>query len=365
MATERELAVLRAQKPGLRILADGALNAEAPVALLADPLTPLPAFFVRNNGLLPEALPADPDAWTLRVEGLVDRPATFTLAELKARFPVVTQVAVIECAGNGRAGYTPPTDGLPWSGGAVACAAWTGIRMADVLAACGVAAGAVYTGHLSPDRKIDGSGPALSRGLPIAKALAPETLLAFAMNGQPLPLLHGGPLRVVAPGYPGSAWQKWLSVIIVRDREHDGEKMRGLDYRLPRVPDAGLDPALYDVITDMPVKSLIVSPGEGARLPAGETVAISGQAWTGHGRVIRVEVSADGGRNWSEAKLGDAGGPFGWRRFDARLALPPGEHVVIARAHDDRGQAQPLAPPAWNPKGYCNNQVQRITIRLA
>jgi hypothetical protein len=351
MATERELALLKAQKPGLRILADGALNAEAPVELLADPLTPVSAFFVRNNGLLPEGLPADPDGWSLRVEGLVDRPATFTLAELKARFPVVTQVAVIECAGNGRAGYAPLTDGLPWSGGAVACAQWTGVRMVDVLAACGVAAGAVYTGHLSPDRKIDGSGPALSRGLPIAKALAPETLLAFAMNGQPLPLLHGGPLRVVAPGYPGSAW-------------HDGEKMRGLDYRLPRVPDAGADPALYDVITDMPVKSLIVSPAEGARLAAGERVMVSGQAWTGHGEVIRVEVSADGGRSWSEATLGDAGGPFGWRRFTLAVTLDGGEHVLIARAHDDRGQVQPLVSPAWNPKGYCNNAAPRVRITI-
>lgn len=365
MASDRELAILTAAKPDLRILADGALNAEARPAALADALTPVGSFFVRNNGALPDAVPADPDAWILRVEGLVERPANFTLAELKARFPVVTQVAVLECAGNGRAGFTPPTDGLPWSGGAVGCAAWTGIRMADLLAACGVEAGAVYTGHLSPDLKLDGSGPALSRGLPIAKALAPETLLAFAMNGEPLPLLHGGPLRVVAPGYPGSAWQKWLSVLLVRDREHDGEKMRGLDYRLPRVPDAGKDPALYDVITDMPVKSLIVSPVEGARLPAGAPVTVAGQAWTGHGRVTQVEVSDDGGASWSEARLGEAGGPFAWRRFEASLALPPGEHVLMARARDDRGQAQPLEPPAWNPKGYCNNAVARVNVMVA
>jgi DMSO/TMAO reductase YedYZ molybdopterin-dependent catalytic subunit len=213
--------------------------------------------------------------------------------------------------------------------------------------------------------KIDGSGPALSRGLPIAKAIAPETLLAFAMNGQPLPLLHGGPLRVVAPGYPGSAWQKWLAAIVVRDREHDGEKMRGLDYRLPRVPDAGTDPALYDVITDMPVKSLIASPGEGARLPAGETVKVAGQAWSGHGRVTRLEVSGDGGANWTEARLGEAGGRFGWRGFEARLELPAGSHVLMARAHDDRGQVQPLEPPGWNPKGYCNNQAQRVAVTVA
>lgn len=348
-------------KPGLTSLTDPALNQETPPHLLRALVTPTALFFVRNNGTTP-CWPRHAADWRLEVTGLVQHPLSLTLAELRARLPVVEMTAVLECAGNGRSALSPPVPGLAWGNGAVGCARWTGIRLADLLAQAGVASGAVYVAHESPDHVVGAPGqPALSRGLPIAKALAPETLLAFGMNGAPLDPLHGFPLRVVAPGYPGSAWQKWLTRLTVLDREHDGAKMTGLDYRMPRAavqPGATPDPAQFDVITDMPVKSLITEPAEGfqARGP----IRVSGFAWSGVIPLAHVEISADGGATWHMATLEHGDGPWAWRRFNASTLLPSlGEVELMVRATDTAGNAQPLEP-VWNPRGYLNNAVHRV-----
>ncbi len=357
-----ELARLRALKPGLHVHDDPALNAEPPIALLGEAITPAEAFFVRNNGDVPVV--GREDDWVLTIDGEVERPARWTLAALRERFETVTLTAVLECAGNGRSQFSPATDGLPWRLGAVGCARWTGVRLADVLAEAGVRPGAVYAGHHSPDRLIsDPSRPALSRGLPIARALAPETLVAFAMNGEPLPRLHGGPLRIVAPGFPGSAWQKWLDRVELRPCEHDGEKMGGTNYRLPTAPVAPgepLDPSRFAVITDMPVKSLITAPLAGFTATCGERLTVAGFGWSGAIPLAGVRVSGDGGVNWQDATLEDGEGPFAWRRFSADLVIAqPGAMSVLAQARDVQGQVQPLEI-VWNPRGYCNNQVHRV-----
>ncbi len=354
-------ALLRQLKPGLHIHDDAALNAEPGLDLLADAITPVDTFFIRNNGSVPEI---DALNWTLTIDGEVERPAVWTLDALRDCFETVTLTAVLECAGNGRSQFSPATDGLPWRLGAVGCARWTGVRLCDVLADAGVREGAVYTGQYAPDRLIsDPSRPALSRGLPIAKALAPETLIAFAMNGEPLPRLHGGPLRIVAPGFPGSAWQKWLDRIELRASEHDGEKMGGTNYRLPTVPVApgeALDPSRFAVITDMPVKSLITAPLEGFVLPVGAMLEVSGFAWSGAVALAGVRVSCDGGESWREAALTDGEGRYAWRRFSVAVAIErAGPLAVLAQARDADGHVQPLEID-WNPRGYCNNQVQRV-----
>ncbi|UPY37753.1 sulfite oxidase [Sediminicoccus sp. KRV36] len=359
-------ASLGTPKPGLTSLADPALNQETPPHLLRTPLTPTPLFFVRNNGTLPAVAPAAGPDWQLELTGLVHRPLRLSLAELRARFPVVEMTAVLECAGNGRSAFAPPVPGLAWGHGAVGCARWTGVRLADLLAEAGLREGAVYLAHESPDHVIGKPDqPALSRGLPIAKALAPETLLAFGMNGAPLDPLHGFPLRIVAPGYPGSAWQKWLTRLEVRDREHDGAKMTGLDYRMPRTPlspDETPDPAQFDVITDMPVKSLITEPAQDFR--ASGPIIVGGFAWSGAVPVAKVDISADGGATWQRASLEQAAGPWAWRRFTAFTLLPAhGEVELIARATDAAGQSQPMEP-LWNPRGYLNNAVHRIRGRV-
>ena len=363
-----DVADLHAAKPGLKILPDGALNAEPPLASLGAAITPVSAFFVRNNGDVPHV--SDPQTWTLDVDGCVDAPTRFTLADLRRLFETVHVTAVLECAGNNRSGYDPATDGLPWGRGAVGCARWTGVRLADVLRACGVRLEARYTGHHAPDRTAAG-GPALSRGIPIAKALAPETLLAFAMNDAPLTPLHGAPLRIVAPGLPGSAWQKWLSRVEVRDRVHDGAKMNGTDYRLPRRPyrpDEPLDPSDFDVIEAMPVNAMITAPLDGARLRAGEVLTVEGFAWSGEAPVTGVSIGI--GRIGSAvveiaADLAPETDRWAWRRFTGLIEVPACAALTItARATDASGRTQPIGSAPWNPRGYCNNAAHRVVVEV-
>jgi DMSO/TMAO reductase YedYZ molybdopterin-dependent catalytic subunit len=366
MTAERSL--VAATKPGLTVLATPELNAEAPAHLLDDDITPVERLFVRNTGVMPEFSPQQIAAWTLTIDGCVRTARAWTVAELEAQFEPVTRIAVLECAGNGRAFFPQPTANVPWRHGAVGCVAWTGVRLADLLGRCTLAPAAVYTAHFSPDRTLDGSGPALSRGLPIVKALAPETVVAYSLNGAPIPLLHGGPLRIVAPGYPASASQKWLTRICIRDREHDGERMTGLFYRMPTRPvrpGEPLDPSQFEVLTDMPVRSLITSPRDGFAAPAGQALKIRGHAWSGHTPVATVEVSVDGGGRWQAAELGAAPDTFAWRRFEfAHPNAPAGPIEIIARAMDARGRVQPLGSVPWNPRGYCNNIAHRIRGHL-
>ncbi len=350
-------------KPGLVTHEDPAYNAEPPVHGLDAPLTPLSRLFVRNNGAIQD-IDLAPERWRLTIDGEVERPFVLTAAELERAFPIARVTSVLECAGNGRSLYADKTDGLPWGLGAVGCLVFEGVRLADILARARVKPSAVYLGHESPDRTAAGK-PALSRGLPIAKALAPETLVAFRVNGEPLPALHGGPLRIVAPGFPGSAWQKWLTRIWVRDREHDGARMTGLDYRLPRRPvrpGETPDPADFAVIEGMPPRALITSHPAGSIVAAGAETLLGGWAW-GHGRAVAsVGVSLDGGDRWIEAALApEPDERFAWRRFEARIMAPAGSFTILARATLADGETQPLEA-MWNPKGYCNNACQRLPL---
>jgi DMSO/TMAO reductase YedYZ molybdopterin-dependent catalytic subunit len=351
-------------KPELVVLDTSELNAEAPAHLLDDDITPIERLFARNTGAMPAIGPDERAAWTLTIDGLVERPRRFTLGELLREFETVSETAVIECAGNGRAFFPDPAGIVLWHHGAVGCVRWTGVRLGDVLRACGVKPQAVYTGHHSPDRYLDDSGPAISRGLPIDKALAPETMLATAINGEPLPPLHGGPLRLVAPGYPGASFQKWIARIELRVCEHDGERMGHGHYRMPRAPlrhGERYDNSEFAIITDMPVKSVITAPRDGFAVAAGTTLDVRGHAWSGHVPLEKVEVSFDGARSWRDATFGPLPGRFAWRRFTASLAAAPqGAIEIVARASDAEGRVQPLECVSWNPGGYLNNMCHRV-----
>lgn len=365
MARKEEIERLLADKPNLTPLPDDSLNAETPLSLLGRDLTPVDSFFVRNNGYLPEI--ADGSSWTLTIDGHVNHPRTFTVEALKSEFEVVSLTSVLECAGNNRSAFDPPTDGLAWGRGAVGCAKWTGVRLRDLLHACGVGQAARYTGHHSPDRSVRELGPAISRGMPIEKALAPETLIAWKMNEAELTFLHGAPLRIVAPGMPGSVWQKWLSRIEIRDRVHDGEKMNGTDYRIPRQPvkpGNAIDYEIFEVIERMPVNSMITQPADGSRLAAGEPIEVTGFAWSGNGAIEKVEVSSDGSRTWVTAELGPVLDEFAWRRFSIRVPEILGNLTIFARATDSAGNVQPIGQGIWNPRGYCNNACHRIKVIL-
>jgi len=359
-----EKSLVAASKPELIILDTPELNAETPPHLLDDDITPTRRLFARNTGVMPILSDRDLADWSLTIDGFVKTPKTWTLKALRGEFETVTQAAVIECAGNGRAFFTQPTSTVMWQHGAVGCPLWTGVRLADLLDRCGVLPEAVYTAHHSPDRAIESEGAALSRGVPIAKAFAPETLVAYAINGEPLPPLHGGPLRIVAPGFPGAAWQKWLTRIEIRDRVHDGPKMTGFWYRMPRVQmhyGEPVDESLMEPITDMPVKSVITFPQDGFSAPAGPPLTVRGQAWSGHIPLAGVEVSFDGGASWQAATLGPLRDAFAWRRFEATLDTPVrGAVEIVARARDAKGGVQPLESVPWNPRGYCNNMAHRV-----
>lgn len=358
-----ERLLIAENKPELSVFDTVEFNAETPTHLLHEEVTPLRHLFVRNTGRLPAISSDEIAAWTLSIDGAVERATNWTVAQLQGDFETVTQTAVIECAGNGRAFFTHPTGEPLWTHGAVGCVRWTGVRLRDLLAVCRLRPEAIYTGHYAPDETVDGRWPAISRGIPIEKAIAPETMLAFAANGEALPFFHGGPLRLVVPGYPGSAWQKWLNRIVIRDREHDGPRMTGLHYRLPRRPvrpDERIDEALFDVITDMPVKSVITFPNDGFRLPAG-SLTVRGNAWSGHIALAAMEISTDGGHHFRPAQLAAERERFAWRSFEfTATEIGQGPVEIVARATDVAGNSQPLESVPWNPRGYCNNMAHRI-----
>ncbi len=359
-------------KVGLTVLSDRPLTAETPVTLLDDEVTPNSRHFVRNNGRIPErARTGDLSDWTLTVDGEVETPLTLGLDELKQRFEHREASLVIECAGNGRAGHHPPASGNQWTLGAVGCANYTGARLKDVLQEVRLKSTAVFVAYYGEDLHLSGDAERvpISRGVPIEKALDENTLLAWEMNGVPLPPEHGFPLRLVAPGWPGSTSGKWLRRLWVRDREHDGPKMTGHSYRVPKYPVApGTEVPEEDmkIIEAMPVKSIITRPETGVELRFGESLALRGHAWCGDGPVKEMHVSFDFATTWTRTSLAEPSNPFAWQRWEATLEFPtPGYYEVWARATDHRGRQQPMVVPGWNPRGYLNNAMQRISVRVS
>lgn len=352
-------------KNGLTLLNDRPVNAETPPELLDDPITPTDRHFIRNNGLVPENTSAD--GWTLTIDGFVDNPMELSIADLRDQFEVVTMALTIECGGNGRAFFDPPASGNQWTYGAVACSNWTGVRLKDVLAKAGVQSNVVYTAHYGADGHLSGDPEKLpiSRGVPIAKALTDNVLIAFEMNGAELHPMNGAPLRLVVPGWPGSCSQKWLKRIQLRDVVHDGPKMTGKSYRVPRYPVApGTEVPTEDfvIIERMPVKSLITFPANGAA--SGMATEVRGHAWSGDRSIDRVDISIDFGATWQEAELDGPVNDGAWQNWRANVEFPvAGYYEVWARATDSEGVMQPFAID-WNPKGYLNNSMHRVGLMV-
>lgn len=354
---------------GLVLLGDRPLVAETPERLLDDDTTPIGKFFVRNNGQLPDEA-KNAEAWTLKIEGEVDKPLALTLAELKSRFPAQTMRMVMECGGNGRSTFQPPGRGNQWTNGGAGCAEWTGVKLADVLKAAGLKDSAKFTGHYGADPHLSGDAgkDAISRGMPIEKALEPHSMIVWAMNGEPLPHIHGGPLRLVVPGWPGSLSSKWLTRVLVRKDPHDGQGMGGTSYRLPTVPvvpGSNVDGKTnFADMTSMPVRSIITAPANGARLAAGtHRIPIRGAAWAGDHDVQKVEVSFDAGQRWQAVDMAKPKNRYDWVRWTGTVALPSdGYFEIWVRATDSRGVAQPHVATNWNPQGYGANALHRIAL---
>ncbi|MCB1098020.1 MAG: sulfite oxidase [Verrucomicrobiae bacterium] len=358
-------------KDGLTYLNDRPVNAETPAHLLDDEVTPGSRLFIRNNGHPPAATDIDPETWTLRIEGeSCKNPRTFTLPELKKEFKHYTYRLTIECGGNGRSEFNPPATGNQWTVGAVGCPEWTGVRLKDVLEACGIADEAVYIGYYGADIHLSGNPEKdpISRGVPMRKALEDESLLAFAMNGEDLPLMNGHPLRIVCGGWPASVSGKWLKRIVVRNVVHDGEKMTGTSYRVPKHPvQPGTDVPKedFEIIESMPVKSVTTYPKSGITHSLGELLNVRGHAWAGDLSVKEMWVSVDFGATWQKADLKAPANRLAWQRWTTQLKFPEiGYYEIWARAVDSEGRSQPMVVPGWNPKGYLNNACHRIAVQV-
>jgi DMSO/TMAO reductase YedYZ molybdopterin-dependent catalytic subunit len=362
--------IMKGKHPELVLLSDKPLNVETPPHLLDDRITPADKVFVRNNGLVPEKI--DPAKWTLTIEGeSAQNRKVFTLTELKKRFTHHTYQLVHECGGNGRAEFNPPGKGNPWTYGAVACCTWTGVRVRDVLQAAGLKPDAVYVAYYGKDPHLSGdtNKVPISRGVPLQKALEDESLIAWAMNGQDIPLLHGYPLRVVFGGWPASVSGKWLDRIVVRNQVHDGPKMTQGDYMVPATPIApgSRQPEDKDmrIIESMPVKSLITYPKTGAMLQGQRTLDVRGHAWAGDLEVKEMHVSTDYGATWQKCELEKPVNRLAWQHWKAQVQFPSvGYFEVWARATDSQGQMQPMVVPNWNPGGYLNNACHRIAVQV-
>ncbi len=334
---------------------------ETPLQYFDSWLTPLDAFFVRQH--IPRPAPIDPEAYRLTVNGMVSKPLALSLAGLRG-MPQYTVPATIECTGNGRGFYTPKVPGIQWMRGAIGNAEWRGPRVSDVLKMAGAGSSAAYIETDGADTGI-ASTPDFVRSLPMPKALHPATILALTMNGQPIPEIHGFPVRLIVPGWDGTSSVKWVIRISATSTPNNGFFMNP-GYRYPKY---GLPPgsppklAELEVIEGMPVKSCITTPRDQSKSALGP-LTIRGFAWAGEQAIERVEVSTDGGSRWRDAQLSNPKLPFAWRlwQIDWRPS-DPGYYTILSRATDSAGHVQPFVA-RWNPSGYLYNAIDRIGITL-
>ena len=348
--------------PGLIVRSSMPLDAETPVEAFDRFLTPNNIFFVRSH-FGPPATDLTP--WRFEVDGLVDRPIGLELDDLKTRYDQVTVPAVLQCSGNGRAYYQPTIPGVGWDRGAVGNAEWTGVRLADLLKRAGVKPAAAHVQLHGADLPPNPKTPAYFRSIPLARAMELGTIVATQMNGEPLPRLHGGPIRLVVPGWAGNHWIKWLRKVTASAVEAPGFYQQ-TGYRIPKVPTPpGVDLKPTDVVpvTTLNVKSLIARPLEGAKLPAGR-VEVRGVAWTGDGTVAQVEVSTGPGQPWQTARLAGTPTPGTWRTWTFAWDAPAGQHTLRVRATDSLGQTQPETSP-WNRSGYLWNGIDHVSCEVS
>jgi sulfite oxidase len=343
-------------------------NAEPPRGALADQvLTPLDAFYSRNHGPIPDV---DATTWRLRVDGLVDRVRELSLAELQSRYEQRTVVATLQCAGNRRAGLIKVRDipgEDPWGAAATSTACWTGVALSDVLAEAGLQPGVQHVAFSAPDVSQLASPPAPYGGsISVKKAMAGDVLLAWSMNGHPLPRVHGAPLRVVVPGWIGARSVKWVERITAQEKP-SSNYFQATAYRL--LP-AEADPAKAGPgdglsLSAVALNAEILRPDDGETVAAGP-VEVTGYAFAGDDRgIARVDVSLDGGATWAQAELDEQAGPWAWRHWRTVLELPVGGAEITARAWDTSAAVQPESPVhLWNPKGYVNNSWARVCVHV-
>ena len=352
------LRALAAPEVELRQVVSRPYDFETPLQYMRTYLTPTDALFIRSHFGPPGDWP--PAGWSLKVGGEVDNAMTLSLEAIRA-LPSHTVTMVLQCAGNGRSFYRPRPAGGQWTWGAVGNARWTGVRLKDVLDRAKMRATAQHVGSVPTDHG-PLKTPPFNRSIPLAKAIDDDTILAYELNGQPISVEHGGPLRLIVPGWAGDNSVKWLTSISAQIDETHGFYM-DTAYRYPNQlgePGVPIPASQTHHVMEMPVKSMITNPLDGQTLKAGVNT-MQGVAFSGYGRIKRVEVSADGGQTWSMALLGIDNEKWGWRLWTAAVTLAAGPAKLMARAFDGAGNAQP-ASQQWNPSGYYWNVYHAVNV---
>ncbi|HUL11973.1 MAG TPA: molybdopterin-dependent oxidoreductase [Methylococcaceae bacterium] len=343
-------------------------NYETPIGDLDAPFTSNDRFFVRyHNAVIPEVKAGE---WRLRVGGdAVRTPLELSLDTLRRDFEPVEIAALCLCSGNRRGLFQPRVPGVQWGSGAMGNGRWRGVRLRDVLARAGIVDSALEVSLDGADSGVLEKTPDFVKSLPLVKALDENTLIAFEMNGEPLPHWHGFPARLIVPGWTATYWVKHLTAVNVVSKPFDGFWMKTA-YRIPkdRFPGGQFPSQESETnmpITEMVVNSLITDPVDGQNIPADKPMPIRGVAWDGGSGIARVEVSTDGGISWHQAELEEDYGRFSWRQW--RYGFEPGragQYRIMARATSHSGASQPFEP-VQNPSGYHHNAVQTVAIRAA
>lgn len=334
---------------------------ETPMAVFGDgTITPNDRFFVRWNWDIPTTINAA--AHRVAVGGAVQHPVSLTLDEIVRAGEHVEVVAINQCAGNGRGLSDPRVTGTQWGNGAIGNARWTGVRLRDVLDKAGVASNASRVRFAGLDMPLTDGAPQFAKSIPIDIAQRDDVLIAWGMNGDPLPLLHGYPLRIVVPGWFSTYWVKMLSTIEVLTGEDDGYYV-AKSYRIPTVPVVPGDKGFETVpVSAMPPRAFITSHGDGDGIRRGQPLTLRGIAMGGDAALVRVDLVGDGVERACE--LGPDEGPYGFRRWS--VTLPDIMHDLTnigVRAANANGAVQPDTLN-WNPSGYARNVVERISLRV-
>ena len=338
----------------MRIMTERPLNAETPISHLRSWITSNAVFFDRNQGEIPQE-PVSTAEWRLLIEGLVEEPIRLSYDQI-TRMPKAIVSNTLECSGNGRSLLAQKASGNPWTIGGAGNAVWGGVWLRDILARARPMPDAKHVAFQGMDKPLGSSGVPFIRSIPLEKAMS-STLLAYEMNGEPLPIKHGYPLRALALGWTGANCAKWLHKITLMDRPYEGFFMD----KVYRVFQKDQDPKAGAVVKAIKLKSIITQPLQGESLPAGP-VTILGAAYAGEGEIERVEVSVDNGTSWQTATLQGPKEKFAWRQWQfVWEAKGKGNFKIMARATDDNGRMQPMSA-SWNVLGYGNNGVEEHAI---
>jgi DMSO/TMAO reductase YedYZ molybdopterin-dependent catalytic subunit len=358
------------QKSPLLLLTDRPVQLETPRQYFRTVFTPNDAFYVRwHLDGIPNAV--DLTSWKLGIEGNVKKPLALGLSELMRNFKPVSLAATNQCSGNSRSRLQPRVPGGQWGNGAMGNAMWTGVPLRELLESAGVKDGSVQVQFQGLET---GQGPSglpsnvFLKSLDLTNPILDQCVVAYLMNGEPLPMLNGFPVRLVVPGYFATYWTKCLTWIRVLEAPDENFWMK-TGYRVPDTPRGNTSPEEVKAgnvktvpIGRFPVRSFLISPDGSSKIPSSMTVTLRGIAFSGFGRILRVEVSDDDGRTWIAAKLGEDYGPYCFRSWDmAWKAKSPGRYSLAVRATDDKNNTQP-DQPVWNPGGYLWNRIERQEI---